>query len=68
VLPRGGHGTPRENGRRILNGIFRVLRSGVPWRDRPERYGPYTRATNLFNRWRKAGDRSMDAIAEAYDG
>jgi transposase len=26
----------------VLNGIFFVLRTGIPWRDLPERYGPYT--------------------------
>jgi len=46
------------------------LRSGAPWRDLPERYGPYTTCYNRFNRWRKAAvwDRIMDAITEAYDG
>jgi transposase len=30
------------NDRRVLNGIFWVLRSGAPWRDLPENHGPYT--------------------------
>jgi transposase len=70
VLPMDRRGPkPREN-RRILNGIFWVLRTGAPWRDLPERYGPYTSAYNRFNRWRKAGiwDRLMDAIVKASDG
>jgi len=29
---------------RIMNAIFYVLRTGMPWRDLPERYGPYTRS------------------------
>ena len=46
VLPRDRRGPkPREN-RRVLNGIFWVLRTGAPWRDLPERYGPYTSAYN----------------------
>lgn len=70
VLPRKGRGAPRHDDRRILNGIFWVLRSGAPWRDLPERYGPYTTVYNRFNRWRKAGvwDRIMDAIVDAYGG
>lgn len=40
---------------RVLNGIFRVLRSGAPWADRPERYGPCTTCYNRFRRWTKAG-------------
>jgi transposase len=30
------------NDRRVLNGIFWVLRSGEPWRDLPDHFGPYT--------------------------
>ncbi len=54
----------------MSSGIFWVLRTGAPWRDLPERYGPYTTCYNRFNRWRKAGvwDRTMDAVSEAYDG
>jgi transposase len=60
---------PRNN-RRVLNGIFWVLRAGAPWRDLPERYGTYSTAYNRFNRWRKAGiwDRLLDAIVRAHDG
>ena len=56
--------------RRVLNGIFWVLRSGAPWRDLPERFGPRTTCYNRFARWRKAGvwDRLMDAITAAHDG
>ena len=70
LLPKGRPGPERQDDRRVLNGIFWILRSGAPWRDLPERYGPYTTVYNRFNRWRKAGvwDRLMDAISEAYDG
>jgi transposase len=49
---------------------LRVLRAGAPWRDMPERYGPYTTAYNRFNRWRKAGiwNRLMDGIVKAHGG
>ena len=33
----------------MLNGILWVLRSGAPWWDLPERYGPYTTCYNRFN-------------------
>jgi transposase len=70
VLPMDRRGPKPRDNRRVLNGIFWVLRTGAPWRDLPERYGPYTSAYNRFNRWRKAGiwDRLMDAIVKAYDG
>ena len=70
LLPNKPRGVPRVDDRRVLSGIFWILRSGAPWRDLPERYGPYTTSYNRFNRWRKAGvwDRIMDAVSEAYDG
>lgn len=40
LLPNKTRGVPRVDDRRVLNGIFWVLRSGAPWRDLPERYGP----------------------------
>ena len=70
MLPNKLRGVPRVDDRRVLNGIMWVLRSGAPWRDLPDRYGPYTTCYNRFNRWRKNGvwDRLMDAIVEAHDG
>lgn len=69
-LPNKPRGVPRVDDRRVLNGIFWVLRSGAPWADLPERYGPRTTVYNRFNRWRKAGvwDRLMDAVVAAYEG
>ncbi|MBM3510834.1 MAG: IS5 family transposase, partial [Alphaproteobacteria bacterium] len=55
LLRNKPRGVPRQDDRRVLNGIFYTLRTGSPWRDRPERYGPYTTAYNRFNRWAKAG-------------
>jgi transposase len=70
LLPNKPRGVPRVDDRRVLNGIFWVLRSGSPWRDLPERYGPYTTCYNRFRRWAAAGvwDRIMDAITDAYEG
>jgi transposase len=70
LLPNKPRGVPRVDDRRLLNGIFWVLRSAAPWRDLPERYGPRTTCYNRFVRWRKAGvwDRLMDAITIAHDG
>lgn len=70
LLPNKPRGVPRVDDRRVLNGIFWVLRSGAPWRDLPDRYGPRTTCYNRLVRWRKAGvwDRMMDAITAAYDG
>ena len=54
LLPNKPRGVPRVDDRRVINGIFYVLRTGSPWRDLPERYGPYTTFYNLFNRWAKS--------------
>ena len=68
-LPNKPRGIPRVDDRRVLNGIFWVLRSCAPWRDLPETYGPRTTCYNRFVRWRQAGvwDRIMDALAAGHD-
>nr|WP_235035207.1 IS5 family transposase [Roseomonas sp. 18066] len=55
LLPNKPRGVPRVDDRRVLNGIFYILRTGSPWRDLPERYGPYTTVYNRYNRWARAG-------------
>ena len=42
MLPNKSRGVPRVNDRRVLNGIFWILRSGAPWRSLPEIHGPLT--------------------------
>ena len=67
-LPNKPRGVPRVNDRRVLNGIFWILRSGAPWRDLPESFGPYTICYNRFVRWRMAGiwDLIMKSLAESH--
>jgi transposase len=36
LLPTKPRGVSRVDDRRVLNGIFWVLRSGAPWRDVPK--------------------------------
>ena len=69
LLPNKPRGVPRVNDRRVLNGIFWVLRSGAPWRDLPDNFGPYTTCYNRFVRWRRAGvwAKIMNALAGAHD-
>lgn len=70
LMPMDWRGPKPQNNRQIMNGMFYILRTGSPWRELPERYGPYTTVYNRFNRWRKAGiwDKLMDAIVKAHDG
>lgn len=36
VLPNKTRGKKRVDDRRVINGIFYVLRTGIPWADLPE--------------------------------
>lgn len=56
LVPNRPRGVARTDDRRMLNGIFWILRTGSPWRDLPEPYGPHTTICNRFNRWAKAGN------------
>jgi transposase len=53
LLPNKPRGVPRADDRKVLNGIYWRLRTGSPWADIPERYGPATTCYNRFVRWRK---------------
>jgi transposase len=66
---------PRRGGkwrdhRQVINGIAWVKRTGSPWRDMPERYGPWKTAHDRFRRWAKDGTwaklkQQVIALAEA---
>ena len=52
--------TPKRGGRwrdhrQVLNGILFRTRSGIPWRDLPERYGPWETVYKRFARWERDG-------------
>ncbi|WP_332719928.1 IS5 family transposase, partial [Pelagibacterium mangrovi] len=70
LLPNKSRGVPRVDDRRVINGILWRFRTGSPWADIPERYGPYTTCYNRFVRWRKAGvwDRLLEAVSAAFEG
>ncbi len=55
LLPKQRRGPERKDDRRVLNGIFYILRTGAPWRDLPERYGPRTTVYNRYVRWGERG-------------
>jgi transposase len=44
LLPKSRK-SARVDDRKIMNAIFYVLRTGMPWRDLPARYGPTRRRT-----------------------
>jgi transposase len=61
--PRRRGGQWRDD-RTILNGILWRLNTGAPWRDLPERYGPWQTVYHRFNALRKSGqlDRLVQAL------
>ena len=65
LLPVQGRGAKRGDDRKVLNGIFYILRTGAPWRDLPERYGPRTTVYNRYVRWGRKGvwKAVFDALA-----
>ena len=74
LLPRNGRrGQPWADHRRVINGILWKLRTGAPWRDLPERYGPWQTCHARLLRWQRDGtwarllalvQRHADAVGE----
>lgn len=64
------HGIPRVDDRRILSGIFYVIRNGLRWRDAPADYGPHKTIYNRFIRWSRLGvfNRIFAELARDGDG
>lgn len=50
-MPKNQPGARRVDDRRVISGIFHVLKTGGRWCDCPVDYGPYTTIYNRFNRW-----------------
>ena len=53
--PNGRRGQRWADHRRVIEGILWKLRTGAPWRDLPERYGPWQTCSDRFARWRRDG-------------
>ena len=58
ILPNKPRGVPRVDDRRVISGIFYILRTGAPWRDLPERYGPYTTVYCSATIWMRGARQS----------
>lgn len=53
--PVSGGGRRWRDHRQVLNAILWKLRTGAPWRDLPERYGPWKTAHERLRRWTADG-------------
>src|SRR5918912_3702447 len=65
LLPEnGGRGGRWRDHREVVNGILWKLRTGAPWRDLPERYGPFKTAHERLRRWTAEGtwDRILEHV------
>jgi transposase len=51
LLPASGRGGQWREHRSVINGILWKLRTGAPWRDLPERYGPWQTCADRLYRW-----------------
>jgi transposase len=71
-MPSGGIAihTLRITHRQVINGILRKLRTGAPWRDLPERYGPWKTCHERLARWTADGtwDKILAAAVVRDDG
>ncbi len=61
---------PSRSKRQLINGIRWRTRVGAPWREMPERYGPWKSVYDLFRRWSRNGTwaqilASLQSVADA---
>lgn len=55
LLPPNGRGRRWRDHRQVINAILWKLRTGAPWRDLPERYGPWKTAQERLRIWTMDG-------------
>lgn len=53
-------GRPQRDRREVVGGILWILRTGSPWRDLPEEFGPWKTVWDLFDTWNSDG--TLDEI------
>ena len=69
LIPQAKTGRRLKDPRARLNAMFWMLRSGAPWRDLPERFGPWKTVYHHFNSWRrrKVWERILQALQVRLD-
>lgn len=52
---KGDPGATAKDNRLFIDAVFWIAKTGAPWRDLPERFGPWNSVFQRFNRWCKNG-------------
>lgn len=67
--PRSGPGRPPRDPREMLEAMLWWLRTGAPWRDLPDFYGPWETVYSRFRIWRQEGllDRIVERLQRELD-
>ena len=60
-------GRPWSDRRTVFNGVLWILRTGAPWQDLPERYGPHQTVHRRFQSWVRTGVLEQVLLAVAQD-
>ena len=57
LLPgrEGSVGVTAKDNRRFVEAVLYRYRAGIPWRDLPERFGPWKAVHTRFSRWAASG-------------
>jgi len=60
----GDPGRSGEDNRKFVNACLWIAKTGIPWRDLPERFGKWNSVFQRFNRWCKKGvwERVLKAL------
>ena len=63
-------GRPGNDDRRFFEAVVWWRRTGVPWRDLPDEFGPWKTVFNRFDRWARKGrwDKLFGALQTDVDG
>ena len=55
LTSKRGRGRPPKDNRNFIEAVLWWRRTGVPWRDLPDDFGPWQTVLNRFDRWAKSG-------------
>jgi transposase len=71
MLPgrEGSVGVRAKDNRLFVEAVLYRYRAGIPWRDVPERFGPFRKVHTRFSRWARSGvwDKVFKHLAQDAD-